>query len=204
MSQPRHHPEAETLLAYVAGTLRAGFDLAVAAHLRGCARCRAEAGRLERLGGALLDEIAPAALAEGASAAMMARLDAAPPADPAPRGIDALFATARRRWVAPRVWIAKLDTPHAPGDSIFLLGAGRGARTAPHRHRGRELTQVLQGALRDGDTIYRAGDMAEHDAAQDHFPQVHGDAFCLCLFAIEGRLAARTLPGRIAFGLAGV
>ena len=37
---PRHHPSEATLAQYVAGTLRPGFDVVVAAHLSTCAHCR--------------------------------------------------------------------------------------------------------------------------------------------------------------------
>jgi putative transcriptional regulator len=204
---PRYHPAIESLADYAAGQLRAGFDVVVATHLRGCAQCRAEVAQLETIGGGLLETIAPAPLGDQALAAMMARLDEAEPVKVGPpaRSLDLLLASARRRWIAPGTWIAMLDTPHDPDDRVFLLGVGAGRATAPHHHHGAEMTQVLTGALTDDGVIYRAGDLVERDEEGPvHYPQVAGDEACICLLATRGRTKAATLLGRIAFALAGV
>ena len=202
-SVPNHHPALDTLTEYAAGQLRAGFDLVVATHLRGCARCRSEVAALETLGGSLLDTIAPASLNANALAATLARLDEPAPPPPA-RNLDQLLAGARRRWIVPGIWVAPIDTPHDPDDRVFLLRVGPGASTAHHRHSGAEMTQVLSGALSDGGIIYQAGDMVELAGDDAHHPKVAGDQPCICLFATQGRLKPTTLAGRIAFALAGV
>ncbi len=204
---PRHHPPIETLSAYAAGHLRAGFDVVVAAHLRACAPCRSEVGKLEGLGGQLLFEIEPVALGVNALATALARLDdpSLSPTPPTPtRGLDQLLDDARQRWVAPGVWTAKVDTPHDPGDRVFLLRVAPGATTARHTHAGAEFTQVLKGALDDCGVIYRAGDFVELGDQHIHQPKVYGDEACLCLFATEGRLVPTDLIGRIAFAIANV
>ena len=203
---PKHHPGIETLAEYSAGQMRAGFDVVVAAHLRGCAQCRDEVTRLEAVGGGLLASIAPAPLHDNALAATLARLDdPVPPSVPA-RNLDQLLAGARRRWIAPGIWIAPIDTPHDADDRVFLLRVGAGKATAPHHHGGAELTQVLVGALSDDGVIYRAGDMVELNLGENkvHHPQVAGNEACICLFATQGLLKPTTLVGRIAFALAGV
>jgi putative transcriptional regulator len=207
---PSHHPAIESLADYAAGQLRAGFDVVVATHLRGCAQCRGDVAQLEAVGGGLLETIAPAPLSDHALAAMLARLDEPVPmaapvkSGPPARTLDQLLASARRRWIAPGTWIAMIDTPHDPDDRVFLLGVGAGRATAPHRHHGAEMTQVLTGALTDDGVIYRAGDLVERDQSGVHHPQVAGDEACICLLAARGRLKATTLIGRIAFALAGV
>ncbi len=202
-SPPAHHPGIETLAEYAAGQMRAGFDLVVAAHLHGCARCRDDVAQLEALGGDLLDAIEPAGLDDSALANTLARLDEpAPP--PSSRSLDRLLATARRRWVAPGIWIAQIDTPHDRDDRVFLLRVGVGSAAAHHDHSGAELTQVLVGALNDDGVIYRAGDIVEHEQSQAHYPQVSGNEPCICLFATQGRLKPTTWLGRIAFTLAGI
>ncbi len=202
---PDHHPGIETLAEYAAGQMRAGFDFVLAAHLRGCASCRSEVAKLEALGGGLLETIAPAPLGDHALAATLDRLDepAIAPSPPA-RSLDQLLAGARRRWIAPGIWVAPIDTPHDPNDRVFLLRVGAGMSTAPHTHNGAEMTQVLAGALSDGGVVYRAGDMAELDQQHSHHPQVAGNTPCICLFATQGRLKPASLVGRIAFALAGV
>jgi putative transcriptional regulator len=184
--------------------MRAGFDLVVATHLRGCARCRAEVAQLETVGGGLLDTIIPSPMDDKALADMLARLDEpAPPLRPA-RNLDQLLASARRRWVVPGIWVAPIDTPHDRDDRVFLLRVGVGASTAHHYHSGAEMTQVLSGALSDGGVIYQAGDLVEQFGDYAHHPQVAGDEPCICLFATQGKLKPTTLAGRIAFALAGV
>jgi putative transcriptional regulator len=202
---PTHHPSAETLASYAAGTMRPGFDVVIAAHLRACARCRREAAKLEGLGGILVSEIDPVALSEESLAATLARLDepSFSPSSPVD-GLGQLLSRARRRWVAPGVWTAKVDTPRHRDDRVFLLRTAPGAKTARHTHAGAEFTQVLEGALDDGGTIYRAGDFVELDADHIHHPKVHGDEPCLCLFATEGRLVPTNWIGRLAFAIAGV
>lgn len=201
---PTHHPEIETLAAYSAGQVRPGFDLVLAAHLRSCAQCRSDVAELETVGGGLLETIAPAVLDDTALAATLARLDHPVQAVGPARSLDQLLSGARRRWIAPGIWVAPVDTPHDADDRVFLLRVGAGMSTAPHTHNGPELTQVLTGALSDGGVIYRAGDMVEMDESHEHHPQVAGNTPCICLFATQGRLKATTLVGRIAFALAGV
>lgn len=73
------HPGDETLLRYAAGTLPAGPRVVVDAHLEGCPLCRARVRALEAVGGRLLEETAPAALAPDALDRVLARLAVEPP-----------------------------------------------------------------------------------------------------------------------------
>ena len=202
---PRHHPPVETLAGFAGGQLRAGFDFVVAVHLRGCAQCRAEVARLETIGGALLDTLEPMMLDDAVLAATLAKLDRpAPPEPSTPRTIADVLDSARRRWVAPGVWVANVDTPRAREDRVFLLSAAPGMSVAPHRHPGMELTQVMSGALNDAGVIYHAGDLVEIDDARTHRPHAEGAEPCVCLFAVRGRLVPETWIGKLAFMMAGV
>jgi putative transcriptional regulator len=201
---PKHHPSIETLTAYAAGTLRAGFDVVVAAHVHGCMHCRAEVSMMEGVGGAMLQGLEEAALADDALSLALASLDTpAPPPAPA-RTLEQLIASAKKRWVAPGVWVAKVDTPRAPEDRVYMLSAKPGAVTAMHGHAGLEFTQILSGALDDEGVVYRLGDFTERDDSHVHHPHATGDEPCVCLFATHGRLAPTGLLGRIAFALADV
>lgn len=201
---PHHHPSIETLTAYAAGTQRAGFDVVTAAHLSVCAQCRDHVASLECIGGAALAGTDATALSEDALAETLKRLDAPAPALKPARSIEDLISAAKRRWVAPGVWVAKIDTPHAPEDRVYMLSAAPGAATAKHSHSGLEFTQVLSGSLRDDGVIYRPGDFTERDSSHVHQPDTVGDEPCVCLFATHGRLAPTGFIGRIAFALAGV
>ncbi|MGE3303449.1 MAG: ChrR family anti-sigma-E factor [Hyphomonadaceae bacterium] len=200
-ASPVRHPSPETLAAFAAGQMRAGFDFVTAVHVRGCATCAAELARLEAVGGALLD--APAAVDSDALEAVLARLDAREAA-PAAVSLEDVMARARRRWVAPGVWTAKIDTPHAATDRVYLLSVDPGVAAALHTHQGAELTQVLSGALEDDGGVFAAGDFCERDPSVTHRPRVLGRTPCLCLFATEGRLLAKDWIGRIAFAIADV
>lgn len=202
--RPAHHPSLETLTAYAAGTLRAGFDVVTAVHVSSCAQCRRDVAALECVGGALLAENEGVAMRDDALAHTLERLGR--PANDAPptRSLDDLLRTAKRRWVAPGVWVAKVDTPHDKGDRVFMLSAAPGAATATHTHKGVEFTQVLSGALGDDGVVYRAGDFAERTSEHTHQPHTVGDEPCVCLFAIRGRLEPTDWIGRIAFAIADV
>lgn len=202
---PEHHPSIETLAAYAAGTIRAGFDVVTAVHLQGCAECRQEVVRLECVGGVLLSEGEGSSLSGQALEHTLARLDAPEKSPPrAPRTINDLLANAKRRWVAPGVWVAKVDTPHAKDDRVYMLSAAPGAATAMHTHSGVEFTQILSGALFDEGVAYQTGDFTERSSAHIHQPHTVGDVPCVCLFATHGRLAPTNIIGRIAFALADV
>ncbi|MDO1558810.1 ChrR family anti-sigma-E factor [Brevundimonas sp. 2R-24] len=201
---PRHHPSEATLAQYVAGTLRPGFDVVVAAHLSTCAHCRAEAARLEAVGAAMLDEQAPVDMSADALDRALARIETPEAEVPPAPTLAEVLTPRRRRWLAPGVWTAKVDTPRYASDRVYLLGVGPGISTADHGHGGLEFTQVISGALQDGDIVYRAGDFIEHDADHEHQPVVWGDEPCVCLFATQGRLKPKGWLGRLVFALADV
>lgn len=202
---PRHHPAPDILAAYAAGTLDPGFGLVVGAHVEGCAHCRARIGAFEAVSGDALAALPEASLADNALDAVMARLDA-------PRTLAALdrrpllerLPLKRRKWVAPGVWAAAVDTPHAPDNRVYLLSVGAHMPAARHTHTGAEFCTVLKGAYRDELGVFSAGDFASAEGDLNHQPVVVSDEPCVCLFATEGRLKPQGLIGRLAFALADV
>jgi len=206
LKAPQHHPSEATLTAYAAGTLRAGFGVAVAMHMERCAHCRAALRAYEAVGGTLLADLPRVEMAPDALAAAMAKLDDAQPAPPSAPSAPILerLPMKKKRWAAPGVWVAGVDVPHAADDRVYLLNVPPGGATAKHSHSGIEYTYVISGALRDGDTIFEAGDFIELDETTTHHPMVHGDQPCLCLFATQGRLKPQGWLGGLAFRLADV
>jgi len=203
---PRNHPSADILAAYAGGALEPGFGLVVGAHLDYCPGCRRKVGAFEASSGAALDALPPAALAADALERVMAKLDAPP--EPAPRAerrtlLDRL-PLKKKRWVIPGLWVAAVDTPHAPDNRVYLLGAAPGALTGQHTHGGAEFCTVLKGAFSDKTGHYTLGDFAAGDEDLDHQPKVEGDEECICLFATEGRLKAHGLLAQLAFRYADV
>jgi putative transcriptional regulator len=203
---PRHHPSDDILTAYAAGALEPGFGLVVGAHLEVCAHCRARVRAFEAASGAALEHLPEAHVGEDALAKVMARLDERTPVEarPDPRPFIERLSLQRKKWVAPGVWVAGVNTPHAPQNRVYLLSVAAGGLTARHEHSGAEFCTVLKGAYRDELGLFSAGDFAAAYEDLNHQPIVHGDETCVCLFATDGRLRAQGLLGRLAFAYADV
>jgi putative transcriptional regulator len=203
---PSHHPSDSILVGYAAGALEPGFGLVTRAHIEVCAACRARAATLEAASGEALAALRPAEVASDSLKRVLTRIDA-PDTEHVARDIRPLaerLPLLGRKWVAPGVWVAAVDTPHAPQNRVYVLSVDPGMPTAQHTHSGAEFCTVLRGAYRDELGVFRAGDFAAADGALEHRPVVEGNEPCVCLFATEGRLKPRGLIGRIAFGLADV
>lgn len=203
--KPAHHPSADILAAYAAGALEPGFGLVTAAHIEQCAACQARVRSFEAISGDALAALPAAAVDGDALSNVMRRLDAKPAAPVFDqRPLLERLPLHHKKWVAPGVWVAAVDTPHAPDNRVYLLRVGKGAATARHSHSGAEFCTILKGAYRDELGVFRAGDFAAADGELNHQPVVEGDEECICLFATEGRLKPQGWIGRIAFDLAGV
>jgi len=158
---PRHHPSDDILTAYAAGALEPGFGLVVGAHLEACAQCRARVAAFEAASGAALEDMPASDVGADALANVMARLgeQAVAPARETRPFLERL-SLKPRKWVAPGVWVAGVDTPHAPQNRVYLLSVGPGGLTARHEHSGAEFCTVLKGAYRDELGVFSAGDFA--------------------------------------------
>jgi putative transcriptional regulator len=207
MTPPTRHPSEALILDHARGVLEAGRALVLRSHLAACPECRAAVRFCEQVGGAVLEETAPAALAADALERALAALDAAPQppppaaaAPPPPDGWirvppDVVLAATRRRWAAPGVWVADVSRDGASGARSYLLGIGRGISVPQHTHKGLELICVLKGAFEDGGQVYGPGDVSESDEAVEHRPRVTDSGECVCLVAADNRLVPRSLIG---------
>jgi putative transcriptional regulator len=194
-----HHPSEELLLDFAAGRLERGPALVVQAHLQACPVCRAETGRFEAVGGALLGALPHAALAEDALAQALARLDAPPPTPPPTDKIrqglpdmlvDESFGP--RRWLAPGLWLRLRKREPGARFTTYLLHSAPRRRLPRHSHEGAEYVCVLDGAFADKTGRYGAGDFACGDDELEHAPRAEPGGVCLCLIATEGRLKMRS------------
>lgn len=203
---PQHHPSEDVLTAYVAGALEPGFGLVVGAHVEVCTHCRGRVGAFEAASGAALRSLAQESVAEDSLSNVLARLDApaGPVAAPDVRPFVERLSLKPKKWVAPGVWVAGVNTPHAPQNRVYLLSVASGGLTARHEHSGAEFCTVLSGAYRDELGLFAAGDFAAAENDLNHQPIVQGDEACVCLFATEGRLRPQGLLGRLAFAYADV
>ncbi len=200
-----HHPSAAVLAAYASGALADGPSLAIAVHLESCAQCRRATGVFEAVGGALIETLPACDMNPLALDLALARIERPFPVRPSRRvwadrrgigagRLPAALAGRRigaRRFVAPDLWVAHIQSSAPDGWRTYLLHAGKGARLLQHGHLGAELTTVIYGAFRDQTGLYGPGDFAEADEGVDHCPTVEGDEACLCLIAAEGGVKAR-------------
>jgi putative transcriptional regulator len=203
---PRHHPSADVLASYAAGTLEPGFGLVVGAHVEMCAACRQRVAAFEAASGEALRDLPQADVGAVALSSVLARLNETPPAQTVAdkRPLLERLPLGRRKWIAPGVWVAAVKTPHARDNRVYLLSVAPGMPTARHEHSGAEFCTVLKGAFRDESGQYGVGDFAATDEEVNHQPIVEGEEDCVCLFATEGRLKAQGLLGRLAFAYADV
>ncbi len=212
-----HHPSDELLQDYAAGKMNAGAALVAACHLEVCATCRREAALLGSLGGAFLEQAAPAELGDGALAAALARIEdesSAPDAKtnvPLPRYL-ASFALPRslrgrtigsRRWVAPGIWFAPLRTEPRSRALTYLVYADKSTTLPRHTHAARELTMILSGSYRDDLGTFAAGDFSEAHSDQWHAPGVTRDGACLCLINSDGPMELESFTARVIQSFAG-
>jgi putative transcriptional regulator len=205
MTPPVHHPPDELLLDYAAGATDEPTSLMLATHLTLCPECRDIVARLESVGGALLEEIEPAALAPDALDCLLARLDEQVPAPephpPAVGGAPGLMPEPLRgyvgdgleaiRWkrVMRGVEQARIAVG-GPGGNVKarLLRISPGIRIPRHTHAGTEMTLVLAGGFSDGDGRYLRGDFSFSDEKIDHSPVADEDGECICLTVTDAPL----------------
>lgn len=203
---PRHHPSEALLVDYSAGTLDVARELVVATHVGSCDICARDTALFDAVGGAMLDDLPPAPVAEDALATVLGRIERPAPSNPPRVEQDADWipvpssvieaAIKRRRWAAPGVWVAPI-TGDRSGQRAYLLRIGKGMSVPRHTHRGAELVVVLKGAYADGDACHRPGDFVENELELTHKPEATMDGECICLIAADGALVPRDWVGRL-------
>jgi len=212
---PEHHPEAELLVDYAAGALGEAESLVVATHLALCPDCRHEVERFEAVGGAMLQEIEPAALSAASRDAVMARLDdviAAPEVAAArrtppealaglklPQPLRSYLGEAGPNWRRVIAGLAEHQLLAGPHRAV-LLRIDPSVAMPTHTHRGREHTLVLAGGFTDAAGHYLRGDFRSTDPSITHQPVADPGEPCICLaittapLRLTGRLARLLNP----------
>jgi len=199
-----HHPSDQALGAFAAGTLDEGRALVVATHVATCPACRKTVRAFERIGGAALEDVQPAALAADALENTLAALSAADAsagqAEPASSDVPAPLSHYRLggwRWIGPGIYWRPVGVPRESGTRVFMLKAAPGTKLPDHSHSGPEWTCVLQGAFRHQLGRYGVGDFDEADAEVAHQPVVDGDVECICVVALQGEIQLSSWLGRL-------
>ena len=200
-----HHPTDDVLVGFAAGTLRRGPALLVDTHLRACPACRADVGRMEAVGGAMLDDLPPAEMAPDALARALASIERPQPPEPSlrrrrPDGIDLTEVLGHlelgpKRRLGPGLWMREI-LREGPGVT-YLLRSGPGRRLPTHGHTGMEYVCVLTGAFSDETGRYAPGDFAQSDDSLIHAPVTDMDGECICLIAAEGPMQMHSLAGKL-------
>lgn len=201
------HPTTDMLMGYAAGTLSDGWSLMVASHLTFCPECRRRVETLECVAGALLQGSEAVEVATPSLDTVLSRIAATPqeaapgpsaPIDAMPPAENSVLPAALRarlggdetsiswRFRIPGLSEHVLDAEG--GESVSLLRARPGVRMLAHTHGGDEATLVFSGAMKDGDRVYRKGDVALADEADDHRPEIVGEEVCYCLIVMSGSL----------------
>jgi putative transcriptional regulator len=203
-----HHPDEDLLAAFAAGSLDLGQRVAIATHLMACESCRDWIRSMERVGGALISNMSPVALSEGALARTLARIGEPPePAlivrpvcEDAPENLPRFVRTyefgAWRR-IAPRVAMRPIRLPEPGPTRVFLLKAAAGTKLLEHTHTGVEMTCVLTGAFRRDRDRFGPGDFDFGDGEVSHAPHAENGEDCVSLIAMQGELRWRGLIGRL-------
>lgn len=210
-----HHLDPSTLMSYAAGSLPEALSAVVAAHVSMCPRCSREVRSMERIGGAILDSLAPLPVSSAAPSVSLHSFQhqrqASPPARPGEGEIPPPLATLvgtdidKLKWrrLGVGLWHMPLSlSGKEDGDLRFLKVAG-GQAMPEHGHAASELTLVLRGAYADATGCYRAGDVADLGDDIEHKP-VAAPEGCVCLIAADGKMRFKGLLPRLMQPLTGI
>jgi putative transcriptional regulator len=189
-----HHLDDATIMSFAAGALPAALAAVAAAHAAMCPRCRLEVAAMERLGGAVVADLAPVAF-ERPDPLRPLPGGAGDPARHAASEVDGeipgpmaglirggLDAVSWRR-LGPGVWDHNLQLTGA--GRLRLLKVSPGRSVPEHGHGGAELTLVLRGSFHDETGRYVRGDVADLDETVEHKPITDSQSECICLIASE-------------------
>jgi putative transcriptional regulator len=201
------HAPGKILSAYADGTLSPGMSILVASHLTFCSDCRSVLSRFEDVGGAALVLSDPVEPDGSCLDEVISRIEFQGISEdlPAPRKelhdfIDDALAfpaplhdcigaqPSGLRWRFRMPGLSEMGLAGFEGEEINILRARPGVRIPAHTHSGQEATLILAGAMRDGETILRRGDVAFADHHDDHRPEIVGSEVCYCLTVVTGKL----------------
>ncbi len=211
---PSHHPDADELIAYAAGTSPEWTSLVVACHLTYCPECRESVELLDGLGGVLLDQLdapdAPTVPTELGSKVDATRKKSAPTLglEPdLPRPLHDFFEEAlpHFRFLAPGVQHIPLSLS-VGGVRARVVKFKPGFTIPEHSHTGLEMVLVLDGELADTATreIFRTGDSSRREEGNTHSQHVTSRDPCVCLVVSTAPIVPTSMWGKVLKMLTGV
>lgn len=215
MQQIKHHLTDALLMGYAAGTLPEAFNLVVATHVSMCDSCRAALAEYDAVGGEVMLDADPVAMAEDALATAMSRIAAAPFAKPArAKPQTHVFPEPLRdyaggdldsvKWRRIGGGVSQMVLHTASGASVRLLRIPAGTAVPDHGHRGVELTLVLQGAFVDETDRFGIGDIEVANEDLNHTPVAEAGMDCICLAATDAPLRFNNWVPRLAQRFIGI
>ncbi len=208
---PAFHPPEEVLLEYAAGSLPEAISLVVATHLALCPQCRAAVAACEAVGGALIEELEPAEVCDGALESVLARLGEVAPPEARPEKIESIDLRLPQplrgfvgvdldslpwRRVMPGLEEVDIDTGSS-GMRARLMRVAAGKAMPSHTHGGEEFTLVLTGAYNDASGHYACGDVQVADPELDHQPVAEDGEPCVCLVVSDAPIKLTGRYGRL-------
>lgn len=213
MTDIQHNLPDDILMGYATGVLPRAFDLVVASHVSLSDESRARLESLEAIGGAVLEDVGTADIADDSLQQTLAKIGGmAPIRRPVPAsGVfptplqDAVGgdeAAVRWRSVGKGVKQCVLHSDEDGTARLLLIPAGRAMPA--HSHLGTEMTLVLKGAFRDEDGVFTRGDIEVADAEINHQPIAEPGEDCICLVATDAKLKFQGLLPRLAQPFVGI
>ncbi len=203
-----HHPDVSTLMTCAAGSQPEALCAVVASHLSVCPTCMSEVGRLEKIGVALFDKLAPEPLALSVPIAAV-RSAARNAVDQCelhrPIGdVPTPLSTAIGPWlddVAWRplggdVWHFTIPLSKMAKGDLRLVKIAPGHALPKYSAKGEELALVLRGACRDGTNVFGLGDFADRDDSADQLISADEAMGCILLIASDTKLQFGGLNSR--------
>ena len=194
----KHHPDARILNEFAAGTLPLAQSVCVSAHLAYCEHCKRQHQRLQELGAAMFDKLAPVSVDDSMLDSLMARLD-----EPAPleyekpqqqedtfppaliqRLVSGGYEDLEWQRVTSSLHISHLRTGD-PNYEFALYHIKAGGSVPKHTHQGEELTLVLDGSFSDEEGVYQKGDFLVRDAEHVHTPTATRESDCVCIGVLD-------------------
>lgn len=208
-----HHPSDESLAAYAAGRMDEARAVVIATHLTLCDDCAAAVRDFEALGGAILEESAPAAMSDDAMASFWARAGADEivvkephlrpandfdftAAQPLQQYLSSGIDSVNWRPVAPGLSQHVLKADGYRKDVLRLLKIMPGTQIPKHSHKDGEFTLILRGAYEDSFGAFGPGDFADLSDEHTHSPLAIGDEPCICLIATAAPLEFKSVIGK--------
>lgn len=188
------HPHPDQLVEFAAGSCRSGVSIAISVHLHYCNQCRQTLSELESTSAVLFEQQAPAPVADTAFASLMDRIAREPAAveEPTPnprfpRALASLIPGSLEalKWNQP---MKNLRVTRLLDDGDLIVGLHHmkaGGRVPNHRHRGEEISVVLEGGFSDQLGSYGAGDFISRNVTDTHSPQADAHEDCLVLSVVE-------------------